>query len=233
MEITISNLIKMIFSYPAIVFWITIFSVPSFFISAWLANLLLFRFQGPFFPPFSRLVMSHTTGPLIRIGATGSAIGITLSTIATYRFGQTTLRTAKSHCRFSSRTLVTIAVSGVVSALSLMTLGWTHWNILSSFVHLAATLLNHTLVDLLARRRLFIGNVTNLGILVLASIGILFDIIAINVNVKIVEAIGSFCELIALITIHLRFMINGEIVLGANFMPTEIRPKFLQNPYEV
>jgi hypothetical protein len=48
-----------------------------------------------------------------------------------------------------------------------------------------------------------------------------------------IKTIVSNCELIALITIHLRFVIDGEIVLGANFMVTEIKPKFLENRYQV
>jgi hypothetical protein len=230
MEPSVKAILTLVFSYPAIVFWLAIFSVPSLFLASLIVNFLVFGPAAPIFPSWSRLATGRSSRPLIRVGATGSAIGIVLAAVATHRFAMTTVRLGKQPRPFSSQTVLTGTVSSVVSALALLCVGWTSQHFLSSIAYFVSALIAHTCVDVMSRQRRSMGKYVNAVVAALAVIGLLISQFGGKLSQGPVGQFGTFCEIMAFVVIHLRFMIDGEIVLGGKFLPAEIRPAILGDP---
>jgi hypothetical protein len=230
---TLGEILKLFASYPAIAFWCALFGVSSFMVSSWIVWLFVRGKSGPIFPTVRALVFSRTTSPLIRIGTTLSGVGTLLAILATHRYATVTIAKHKSKRSFTSRTIITADVSAVIAALALLALGWNVCPLLATFVFFPAALISHMCVDLIPARVSVVGALVNFTILGLLLGAIAFEGGGTQLGWGKVVQFGSLCEYFAFIVIHMRFMINGETVLGARFLPSEIRPAVLGPRYTV
>jgi hypothetical protein len=221
MSIDLKGLLKLVFSFPAIAFWIAIFGASSFLLSALGVHLITKRPRDLLFPPLPILISNRYSGPLVRIGITASAIGIALAAFATHRFGTIAIRTAKRAVSFSSRTLWTASVSAAISVVSLLAVGWTQQHFLSCCVYFVSGIANHVSIDFLAPRKQPLAWVVHLGTGALAAVGLVLGAIAGKLGWRGIGQFASLCEIAGFVVLHLRFLIDGEIVLGAKFLPAE------------
>jgi hypothetical protein len=155
------SIVKFVFSYPAIVFWLSTWVVPSFFLSAILTALYHLPHYSPFFRPLSNLMSFHLSRSLIRIGTTVSSIAMVFAAVATHRFGTATLRTSKESHSFTQRTLLMGAVSAALSIVALLAVGWTREQTVASILYLGAALVSHACVDRMSKSTRWIGNIVN------------------------------------------------------------------------
>jgi hypothetical protein len=225
--LTFRDLQKLFLSYPAIAFWLAVFGVSSFFISGFISYQVVRRPTSPVIPSVRTLVSHRASRTLIRIGSTISAAGIVLAIIATHRHATVKLARGQSPRSFTRRTVVTADVSGVAAALALLALGWTAHTVLSTLVFFPAILVSHLCVDLMARHYPGIGIWANAVIAAALLAALVLECAGSQLRLGRVAQLGSLFEICAFVVVHIRFMINGEIVLGARFLPTEVRPAVL------
>jgi hypothetical protein len=78
-----------------------------------------------------------------------------------------------------------------------------------------------------------IGSVVNVAIACGAVFGIVFGKIGEWLGWGVVEQIAAVCHVLSFVVMHMRFILNGEIVLGAKFLPGEVKRSIAMNRYVV
>jgi hypothetical protein len=157
--------------------------------------------------------------------------------LTTYSFAVARLRARNPDRRFTATTVLIVNLSIGLSALGLFGIAWLPPSLLPIpfrlfvSVYFVGGVVFHAGVDRIAKlpnraagRFISLTSIVAIGALALTAIG------HAKRSDTAVHA-GSLCQFVGFLLLQFGYLIDGGVVLGARFLPAEIRPALLA-PYE-
>jgi hypothetical protein len=212
------DLVKLILSYPAICFWLSVFCFATALLSS--AFTVLLNGRSLTVATVSQLHSFTMCRPFLRVGSLVSAAAMGLAGLATHNY-------AKRLLRPPGRTVLLDAAM-IANVVSLACIGFLGHFLLTLF-YLVSGLIWHAIVDTIPRRPVPLGRGMNQ--IIGASAAVACGRLALGrlAGSRLLTSIAAAGEIVAVLVLHLRFIPDGATVLGARFLPDEVRPAIL-NP---
>lgn len=226
----VKDVAKFVFRYPACMFWVSFFIVPTILISSPVAY--LFIKQEIKFSPISSLLTKSSTKDMTWVGLFLGLVSLISNHITCHKFYSKLNRGKKANdkasqflslfVRFIDISMISIDVSlAIIIFVSIKTLQVIH--IITTLIFIISSIIFSFGIDIIMKKQnksIPLSNSLNLVLLVTSIIsGILF---AFSKDHRTILSIASLLEDVSFVLIFFKYIFVAMNVLGGNFLPKRL-----------
>ncbi|OHT09889.1 hypothetical protein TRFO_04434 [Tritrichomonas foetus] len=225
------DILKYVFRFPAITFWLTCIITPTSIISSFILYIIQSR-RNSSIPSISDLVSSNDTKKAMRFGFIAGLVCIIVTQKTSHKYYQKLFNRNTNNMKLRQMMSVFVTVVNITMVcIDLSILGITFidfekhqiLHIISTIIFLTSSLIFHYGIDELSgtlKRNIPVAGFFNLTILILSiACGFLFAFSKVSQSLY---SIASICEITAFIFIYFKYIFVAMTVLGGNFLPRRI-----------
>jgi hypothetical protein len=202
---------KLVLSYPAICFWLSVFC----FATAVLSSALVIVLNGFAVPSVSQMHSHPASRRLLLLGSRVSAGAMIFVALTTHNH-------AKRLFQQRGRRIFLDAVM-IANIVTLVCIGFLGHFLITLF-YIVSGLVWHDLVDQIPHRPVPLARGMNKIIIVSAAVACGCLALGRLAGSRLLASMGGASEILAVLVLHLRLIADGATVLGAKFLPEEVRP---------